>query len=241
VYAEQAKIPDYVSALRKSFKPADTVAARVESVFSTHGAPLVTKIDLQLDPVADYATEKYGIAKEKCTDVIVYAQTKKDDVVSYAQEKKDGVINKAKETSKTVMAAKEDIVRQVTTGEIETTILKKAEFSPYTAWLAKTVITYKGKLVLNATTITTQIQTKSTEQMKAFMALAKQLKGKLPIVEVKEKVAGFTKIVTTKSEPYVALVTPYYSKAKTELISAKDKVYTIFMDLKKTYLVKKSA
>jgi hypothetical protein len=245
VYAEQAKIPDYVSMIRKNFKPADSVVAQVESVLSTHGAPLVTKIDLKLDPIVDplvdAATEKYGMAKEKCTTVIEYAQTKKDGVVSYAQEKKDGVIMKVNATSKTVLAAKEDIVRQVKTGEIETTILKKAEYSPYTKWLANTVIAYKGKLVLNAKTVSTQIKTISGEQMIAFKALANKMKGKLPIAEVKAKVEQFTDIVTAKSEPYVAMVTPYITKAKAEFLDAKTKVYSKFMELKKTYLVKKAA
>merc|ERR1719487_422912 len=94
VYAEQAKIPDYVSAIRQKWKPADSVVAQVEALTSTYGAPLVTKIDLKLDPVVDAATEKYGMAKEKCSEVIEFAQTKKDGVVSYAQEKKEGVITK---------------------------------------------------------------------------------------------------------------------------------------------------
>jgi len=141
----------------------------------------------------------------------------------------------------TVLAAKEDIVRQVKTGEIETTILKKAEYSPYTKWLANTVIAYKGKLVVNAKTISTQIKTMSTEQLVAFKALAMKMKGKLPIEEVKAKVEFFTESVQMKSEPYVAKLTPYITKAKAEFFITKTKVYSKFVELKKTYFVKKTA
>lgn len=255
VYAEQAKLNDYVSTIRKSFKPADSVAAQVEAVLSTHGAPLVTKIDTKLDPVVDAATEKYQMTKEKCTEkcseMVMYAQTKKDGVVSYAQEKKEGVIMKgvsmkegvimkAKETKKTVTSAKEDIVRKVKSGELEQLILKKAESNAYADWVAKTVIGYKGKLMLNAKTITTQIKTKSNEQMAALMALAKQLKGKLPIAEVNAKVEKFTEYITGLSSPYITKMTPYYTKAKTDIYDAKTKVYEKFMELKMTYLAKKT-
>jgi hypothetical protein len=243
VYAEQAKIPDYVTSIRKSFKPADNMAAQVEAIVSTHGAPLVTKIDLKLDPVVDAATEKYGMAKEKCTTVIEYAQTKKDGVVSYAVEKKEGVIMKVKDTRKTVTAATEDIVRQVKTGEIEKTILTKAEKAEwnYTAGLVKTLIGYKGKILVNAQTVTTQIKTKSDAQIAVIKAYAMELKGKLPIAAVKAKVAVWKEIIEAKSSPYVAKATPYYAKAKTELNVAKSKVYAKFMELKQTYLAKKTA
>jgi hypothetical protein len=241
VYAEQAKIPDYVSKVRKSWKPADSVAAQVEALVSTHGADLVSKIDGKLDPVVDAAADKYGQAKDKYTDMLEYAQSKKDDVVMKAQEKKSKVVTKVMDTRKNVTAATEDIVRQVKTGEIENTILKTAEYSPYTAWLAKTIIGYKGKFVLKSKMITTQIQLKSNEQIVAIKALATDLKGKLPIAEVKAQVEKISAFVTTKSSPYVAYLTPYYTKGMTEFNVVKTKVYSKFMDLKTTYLAKKSA
>jgi hypothetical protein len=170
--AEKAKLNDYVAALRKSFKPADTVAAGVESVLSTHGAPLVNKIDLKLDPVVDAATEKYGMAKEKCSEAIVYAQTKKEGVVNYAVEKKEGVITKAKDIKKNASAATEDLISKVKSGEVEQQILKKAECNKYASLVAKTVIDYKGKLVLSATTLSTQLKTKGTAQYAALKAYA---------------------------------------------------------------------
>jgi hypothetical protein len=241
VYAEQAKLNDYVSALRKSWKPADSMVAQVETILTTHGATVVNKIDTKLDPVVDAATEKYGMAKEKTYSVIEYAQTKKDGVVSYAQEKKEGVISKAKDAGKKVVAAKEDIVSKVTSGEIEQILLKKTESSAYASWVAKTLITYKGKILVNAKTITTQIQTKGNEQIVALKALAKQLKGKLPIAEVNAKVTQLTEFVTAKSSPYVAMVNPYYAKAKTEFNVMKTKVTEKVMTLKQTYLAKKTA
>jgi hypothetical protein len=240
-YAEQAKIPDYVSAIRMKWKPADSMVAQVESLVSAHGAPLVNKLDQKLDPVADAAFEKYGMYKEKCTDMIEYAQTKKEGVVTYTNEKKELVVTKVKASTKTVSDAKEEIVRQVKTGEIETTILKKSEFSPMASWLAKTIIGYKGMLKVKATTITAQIQTKSAKQMDAIKVFAKELEGKLPIVEIKAKVAEITVVVTAKSSPYVDMVMPYYLKAKTEFKDAKSKVYSKFMDIKSAYLVKKTA
>jgi hypothetical protein len=241
IYAEQAKIPDYVSTIRKSWKPADSVAAQVEALVSTHGAPLVNKIDCKLDPVADAALEKYGMYKEKCTDMIEYAQTKKEGVVMKAKDTKEKVLTKVEDTKKKVTTAAEDIVCQVKTGEIETTILKKAEYSKYTAWLAQTIIGYKGKLVLNAKTISEQIQTKGKVQIVAIKAYATELKGKLPIAEVKMQVEKITAFVTAKSSPYVEKVTPFYVKAKKDFTDAKTKVYSMFVDLKTTYLAKKTA
>jgi hypothetical protein len=230
VYADQAKIPDYVTKIRKSWKPADSVAAQVEALVSTHGENLVTKIDLKLDPVADAALEKYQMTTEKCSNIKKYAQTKKELVIM-----------KVEDTKKKVSLAKEDIIKQVKTGEIETTILKKAAFSPYTDYLAKTIIGYKGKLVINAKTIYTQIQAKSSEQIVAIKAFAADVKGKLPIKEVKEQVDKITVYVTTKSSPYVEMLTPYIKKGKTEFNDAKTKVYSKFMELKTTYLAKKTA
>jgi hypothetical protein len=246
-YAEQAKIPDYVASIRKSFKPADSMVAQVEALAATHGAPLVTKIDCKLDPylepVVDVATEKYGMYKEKCFTVVESAKTKKDSVVSYAQEKKEGVISKVKDVKEKASAAKEDIVRQVKTGELETTILKKAEKAEwmYTAWLVENIIGYKGKLVLNAKTIKTKLQTMGTAQLELVKAYAKELEGKLPIEEVKAKVDKLTAFVTTKSSPYVAMVTPYYTSAKNEFFFAKAKVLSKITELKETYMAKKTA
>lgn len=241
VYAESAKLNDYVSSIRKSFKPADSMAAQVEAVLSTHGADVVTKIDTKLDPVVDIATEKYGQAKEKYTSVIEYAQMKKDGVKTYAQEKKESVVMKAKETRQTVSAGVEDIVKKVKSGEVEQKILKKAASNAYTDYLAKTIFLYKGKLLVNAKTLSTQIQTKGNEQIVAFKALAADLKGKLPIAEVKAKVAKLTDIVMATSSPYVAMVTPYWSKGKAEFFVVKSKVYEQVMKLKSTYLAKKTA
>jgi hypothetical protein len=241
VYAEQKKLPDYVSAIRKSWKPADSVVAGVEGLITTHGATVLDKIDLKLDPVVDAASEKYGKAKEKCSNVIEYAQTKKDGVVSYAQEKKEVVIMTVKEKRDSVTAATEDIVRKVKTGEIEQTLLKKTESNAYASWVAKALICYKGKLLCNAEMLTSQVKAKSNEQIVAFTALAKQLKGKLPIAEVNAQVLKFTEFVMAKSSPFVAMVNPYYAKAKTEFNVAKEKVYQQVMLLKKTYLAKKTA
>jgi hypothetical protein len=241
VYAEQAKLNDYVTSIRKSIKPVDSIAAQVEALASTHGAPIVEKIDLKLDPVVDAATEKYGMAKDKCTDVIVYAQTKKDGVVSYAVEKKEGVISKAKDAKKTVVDAKDEVVRQAKTGEIDNTIMKKAEVNKYTAWFAKTLIGYKGVLVVNAKTLSTQITDKSTAQIAILKAKAYELKGKLPIATVEKKVAELTDFVTAKSSPYIKMVKPYVTKAKTDFYDMKTKVYERVVEFKKTYLAKKSA
>jgi len=241
VYAEQAKIPDYVSKVRKSWKPADSVAAQVEALVSTHGEKLVTKIDLKLDPVADAALEKYGMATEKCSNMKKYAQDKKDSVVTYAVETKEKVIMQVEDTKKKAVDVKEDIVRQVKTGEIETTILKKAQFNPYADWLAKTIIGYKGKLMVNGKTIMATVQAKSNEQIVVIKAYATELKAKLPIKEVKEQVDKITTFVTMKSSPYVEMLTPYYKKGKTEFNNAKTTVYSKFMELKTTYLAKKAA
>jgi hypothetical protein len=132
-------------------------------------------------------------------------------------------------------------VSKVTSGEIEQILLKKTESSAYASWVAKTLITYKGKILVNAKTITTQIQTKGNEQIVALKALAKQLKGKLPIAEVNAKVTQLTEFVTAKSSPYVAMVNPYYAKAKTEFNVMKTKVTEKVMTLKQTYLAKKTA
>jgi len=44
-----------------------------------------------------------------------------------------------------------------------------------------------------------------------------------------------------KSSPYVAMVNPYYAKAKTEFYVMKTKVTEKVMTLKQTYLAKKTA
>ena len=55
------------------------------------------------------------------------------------------------------------------------------------------------------------------------------------------QVLKFTDFVMAKSSPFVAMVNPYYAKAKTEFNVAKEKVYQQVMLLKKTYLAKKTA
>jgi hypothetical protein len=128
----------------------------------------------------------------------------------------------------------------VKTGEIDKTIIEKAEFNAYTAWFAKTLIGYKGVLVVNAKTLSTQITDKSTAQIATLTAKAYELKGKLPIATVEKKVAELTDFVTAKSSPYIKMVKPYVTKAKTEFYDIKTKVYERVLELKKT-LAKKSA
>jgi len=63
----------------------------------------------------------------------------------------------------------------------------------------------------------------------------------LPIAEVNAKVEALQAFVTAKSSPYVDMAKPYITKAKTEISAAKTKVYEKFMEIKKTYLAKKTA
>lgn len=237
VYAEQAKLNDYVSAFRKSCKPADSVVGTVESVLSTHGAPLVDKIDVTLDPLVAASIDKYGQAKKKSSEVYEYAQSTKEGVVSYAIEKKDGAINKVKETKNTATALTSDIISKVKSGEMEQTLLKKAECNAKLSWVATTLVTGKGKLLVNAKTLYKQIETTADKQLVAFKAYAQQLKGKLPIAEVSEKVSKFATTIKEKSSPYVDIAKPYIKTAKAEF----NKVYTKLLEFKASFLAKKTA
>jgi len=259
-YAEEKQVPKYVSKLRDSFKPCDSVLSQAETLLKTHGPQILDKADLKVEFIHTKAKETYGDGLKKGTEVVSYAKQTKTDIVSYALDKKTAVLDKTSKTTALAKSKAKDIASKVQSGELKAKLMKTLEKQP----LAKSVATkYIFPLLAIATALPDTLKTKADAHVKTAKALyasalvkaktyADTVIAKLPVTAAKEKVAkvekqvfAYVEIAKTKAKPYaeklqsktapyVEQIKPYVTKAKLEAT----KVYTKLMEYKTAFMKK---
>jgi len=260
-YAEEKQVPKYVTSIRNSFKPCDSVLTQVESLLTTHGSEILDKVDVQLDMLEAKAKEKYGEGIKKGTEVVSYAKETKDGVVSYAVDKKTAVYDKATKTTALAKTTARDIATKVQSGELKEKLMKKIEKQPMAAQITGKVFT----LLAVATAFTGNLKSKAdghvamakglyTEWCAKAKKAADDVLAKLPVAAAQEKVAmvekqvraylkqatemamPYAEKVQAKTAPLMEQLKPYVAKAKTEA----SKVYVKLMEYKTTFTKKQA-
>jgi hypothetical protein len=258
-YAEEKQVPKYVSTLRSSWKPCDSVIGQVETLLNTHGPSILDKADLKVELIHTKAKETYGDGIKKGTEVVSYAKQTKDGVVSYALDKKTTLLDTASKTKATSISKAMEIKAKVQSGELKKDILKKLEKQPVAASVATQVVA----LLTIATALPDTLKVKADAHVKTAKALyaswcvrakacADTAIAKLPVSAAQEKVAKvekqvrayllmakqtakpYTEKLQDKTAPYIKLMKPYVTKAKIEAT----KVYTKLFEYKTAFMKK---